>query len=58
MAPDLVGAVEVFQPEMIEQFLSHGWPVTFVLTSTGIALYSLLLGVTEEELNKSPESNE
>ena len=48
MAPDLVNAVEDFNPDTIKQFLEHGWPMEFSLTSTGIACYSLVLGISQE----------
>ena len=56
MAPDLVNAVEVFQPDLVQQFLDAGWPMEFFLTNTGIALYSIVLGITEEQLNKTEQT--
>ena len=50
MAPELAAAAETLDEDVIKEFLQHGFHVDFPLTATGIALYSLMLGVSPETL--------
>ena len=45
LAPDLVAAVEIMDVATIKDFIEKDWPVNLPVTNTGIALYSLLMGV-------------
>ena len=45
MAPQLYEAVDELDFDTIQLFISHDFKPDFSITSTGITLYSLLMGV-------------
>ena len=50
VAPGLFVAVEKLNVEVLTNYLKHGWKIDFPITSTGISLYSLLMGYDSEIL--------
>ena len=45
LRPDLIKAVDELDESVIKKFLKNGWVIDFPVTSTGISLYSMLMGL-------------
>ena len=50
MAPQLYEAVEELDFETVQLFISHDFQTDFRVTSTGITIYSLVMGVDQAAL--------